>query len=398
VCRPSATSSRSRSCATRSCSPVHFGALPVRVRTSRCPASTSAVAAIKEQADRAACSASSSCSRAGAHAVRHLRAGHHAVHHGVDHHADPHRGDPQAGAVAAAGRGRAAQDHAVDPLPHDRPSPCCRAPASSICSTTAAAPSVGDDHLDLVAQLQLLGTLSLIVVLTLTAGTALLMWMGELITQRGIGNGMSLLIFASVVSQPSRQLRSAVKAENGMVRRAWCPRGHVRRLLIAIVFIEQGQRRIPVQFAKRQVGRRMYGGQSTYIPLKVNQRRRDPDHLRQLGPVPAGAAVVNVLPAKTWVGRCGATCRIDDNLVQARPRRSTWPSTAADHRLRLLLHGDPVRPAQAGRQIRKQGGFIPGIRPGPRPSATWPRSSTGSPSRARCSSPSWRWRRPSSSS
>src|SRR3954454_5826330 len=108
-----------------------------------------------------------------------------------------------------------------------------------------------------------------LVVLTLVAGTALLMWMGELITQRGIGNGMSLLIFASVVSTMPAS-GGQIKAEKGLT---WliilCGVGIA--VLIAIVFVEQGQRRIPVQFAKRVVGRRMYGGQSTYIPLKVNQ-------------------------------------------------------------------------------------------------------------------------------
>src|SRR5687767_1602027 len=109
----------------------------------------------------------------------------------------------------------------------------------------------------------------LIVVLTLTAGTALLMWMGELITQRGIGNGMSLLIFASVVSSfPGAGAR--LNAEKGTPLLI-ALLGLAVVLLVAIVFVEQGQRRIPVQFAKRVVGRRMYGGQNTYIPLKVNQ-------------------------------------------------------------------------------------------------------------------------------
>src|SRR3954469_16317612 len=108
-----------------------------------------------------------------------------------------------------------------------------------------------------------------LVVLTLVAGTALLMWMGELITQRGIGNGMSLLIFASVVSTMPAS-GGQINAEKGL---SWLMIliGVGIVIMIAIVFVEQGQRRIPVQFAKRVVGRRMYGGQSTYIPLKVNQ-------------------------------------------------------------------------------------------------------------------------------
>ena len=109
----------------------------------------------------------------------------------------------------------------------------------------------------------------LLIVLTLTAGTALLMWMGELITQRGIGNGMSLLIFASVVSTLPGQL-GQIYGNGGWSAVALVLVGFAG-ILVAIVFIEQGQRRIPVQFAKRVVGRRMYGGQSTYIPLKVNQ-------------------------------------------------------------------------------------------------------------------------------
>ena len=108
-----------------------------------------------------------------------------------------------------------------------------------------------------------------VVVLTLTSGTALLMWMGELITQRGVGNGMSLLIFTSVVSSLPAQ-GALVKEENSTAALVALIFVAVA-LLVAIVFVEQGQRRIPVQFAKRVVGRRMYGGQSTYIPLKVNQ-------------------------------------------------------------------------------------------------------------------------------
>src|SRR5579862_7890742 len=107
------------------------------------------------------------------------------------------------------------------------------------------------------------------VVLTMTAGTAVVMWLGELITQRGIGQGMSILIFANVVSTLPSQ-GSTIRAEAGNFKFAVVI-FVVLGLLVAIVFMEMGQRRIPVQFAKRVVGRRMYGGQSTYIPLKVNQ-------------------------------------------------------------------------------------------------------------------------------
>ncbi len=199
-----------------------------------------------------------------------------------------------------------------------------------------------------------------IVVLTLTAGTALLMWMGELITQRGIGNGMSLLIFTSVVSSLPAQ-GALVQAENGTAALVALIIVAVM-LLVAIVFVEQGQRRIPVQFAKRVVGRRMYGGQSTYIPLKVNQS----------GVIPIiFASSVLYLPNLIAValpneGVGGSVQRwVDDHLAD--------PSDI----VYLLFFGLMIvgfayfytaisfDPAKQADTIRKQGGFIPGIRPGP---------------------------------
>ena len=200
----------------------------------------------------------------------------------------------------------------------------------------------------------------IIVVLTLTAGTALLMWMGELISQRGIGNGMSLLIFASVVSSfPGAGAR--LNAEKGGVLLTLLLILAVV-LLVGIVFIEQGQRRVPVQFAKRVVGRRMYGGQSTYIPLKVNQS----------GVIPIIFAssvlylpilLTNVLPADGW----GAAVQrwVNGNLVQ--PDSIYYVVVYG-----LLIVGFAYfytaiafDPATQAENIRKQGGFIPGIRPGP---------------------------------
>ena len=108
-----------------------------------------------------------------------------------------------------------------------------------------------------------------LIIPTLVAGTALLMWIGELISQRGIGNGMSMVIFASVVSGLPYGYYSIIEVNK------WFWFGAIVALtlgiIVAVVFVELGQRRIPVQFAKRVVGRRMYGGQNTYIPLKVNQ-------------------------------------------------------------------------------------------------------------------------------
>ena len=108
-----------------------------------------------------------------------------------------------------------------------------------------------------------------LIIPTLVAGTALLMWIGELISQRGIGNGMSMIIFASVVSGMPYGFYSII-LQNKWI---WFILVVLVTLgiIVAVVYVELGQRRIPVQFAKRVVGRRMYGGQNTYIPLKVNQ-------------------------------------------------------------------------------------------------------------------------------
>ncbi len=201
----------------------------------------------------------------------------------------------------------------------------------------------------------------LLIVLTLTTGTALLMWLGELVTQKGIGNGMSILIFSSVVSTLPAQ-GAAIKASAG-----WP--GVVITLIVfygllmAIVFVEQGQRRIPVQFAKRVVGRRMYGGQSTYIPLKVNQSGVIPIifassvlYLPQLISV--------VLPSdKEWAKSVQQF--VTDYLVN--PTSIVYMLVFG---LLIILFAyfytaitfDPAKQADT---IRKQGGFIPGIRPGP---------------------------------
>jgi preprotein translocase subunit SecY len=112
-----------------------------------------------------------------------------------------------------------------------------------------------------------------VMVITLTAGTTLIMWLGELITDRGIGTGMSLLIYTSITANFPQSLW-AIK-QGGKTMDGWpvffgvLLMGMI--LVGAVVFVEQGQRRIPVQYAKRMVGRRMYGGSSTYIPMKVNQ-------------------------------------------------------------------------------------------------------------------------------
>lgn len=201
----------------------------------------------------------------------------------------------------------------------------------------------------------------MLIVTTLTAGSALLMWMGELITNRGVGNGMSLIIFASVVSGMPAAFSAIYGSENGTAKLVVFLAMFVA-MIGFIVFVEQGQRRIPVQFAKRVVGRKQYAGQSTYIPLKVNQAG--------VIPIIFASAVLNlpvlisqILPSEGW----GATVSrwINDNLVNTiNPVYLSF--------LGLLIVGfayfytaisfDPVQQAD---NLRKQGGFIPGIRPGP---------------------------------
>jgi preprotein translocase subunit SecY len=201
----------------------------------------------------------------------------------------------------------------------------------------------------------------LLIVLTLTAGTALLMWMGELVTQKGIGNGMSLLIFASVVSTLPAQ-GASIKADGG-----WTALGVTIAaflvILVAIVFIEQGQRRIPVQFAKRVVGRRMYGGQTTYIPLKVNQ-----------------SGVIPIIFASSVL-------YLPQLLAVVLPSDKDWAQSVQTFVNNYVIQPDSIvhlaffgllivafayfytaiqfDPAKQADNIRKQGGFIPGIRPGP---------------------------------
>src|SRR3954469_20620093 len=108
-----------------------------------------------------------------------------------------------------------------------------------------------------------------VIVLTMTAGTGVIMWLGELITDRGVGNGMSILIFTQIVATFPTQLWSIRKQKGIATFVVVIAIGLV--IMAAVIFIEQAQRRIPVQYAKRMVGRKMFGGTSTYIPLKVNQ-------------------------------------------------------------------------------------------------------------------------------
>jgi preprotein translocase subunit SecY len=190
--------------------------------------------------------------------------------------------------------------------------------------------------------------------MTLTAGTALVMWLAELITQRGIGQGMSILIFANVVAGIPGGMNTVLQ-EGGRFKFGVILVVSLA-LLVLIVFVDQGQRRIPVTFAKRVVGRKTFGGSNTYIPLKVNQSG--------VIPIIFASSVLyipvllsNIVPSqafRTWVNH---------NIT---PTSLVY---IFSYFVLILLFTffyvyvafDPHQQADI---IRKQGGYIPGIRPG----------------------------------
>jgi preprotein translocase subunit SecY len=195
-----------------------------------------------------------------------------------------------------------------------------------------------------------------LIVLTMTAGTAMIMWMGELITQRGIGNGMSILIFASVISRLPQEGR-AILLQGGQTKFIVVLFIGLA-IIVAVIFIEQGQRRIPVQYAKRVVGRRMTAGGSTYIPLKVNQA----------GVIPIiFASSVLYFPTllasvyhANWF-----TAFISNHITNQRD-----PMYMVIYGLLVIFFAYfytaiAFNPVDTADNLRKYGGFIPGIRPGP---------------------------------
>jgi preprotein translocase subunit SecY len=196
-------------------------------------------------------------------------------------------------------------------------------------------------------------------VICMTAGTAVIMWLGELITDRGVGNGMSLIIFTQVIAVIPGQLYQIMQTEGGFVFLLVLAVGVL--IVAAVAFMEQAQRRIPVQYAKRMVGRKMYGGTSTYIPLKVNQ---------------AGVIPVIFASSLLYIPALAA------NLFGKRNATSGWSLWVQTH---LVRGDDPYyvagffvliilftyfyvsitfNPDEVAENMRKAGGFIPGIRPG----------------------------------
>ena len=198
--------------------------------------------------------------------------------------------------------------------------------------------------------------MDIVVVVSMLAGAILIMWMGEVITQRGIGNGMSLIIFANIMAGlPTSIISSLQTSENGIILTVL-----VVLVILAvvpfIVYIERGQRRIPVQYAKRVVGRRVMGGQATYLPIKVNTA----------GVIPIiFASAILYLPAQIAVFFPG----VDWMTTFANAVSTGWLNWALSVLLIVAFAyfytSMVFNPEETADTLRKQGGFIPGVRPGP---------------------------------
>jgi preprotein translocase subunit SecY len=207
----------------------------------------------------------------------------------------------------------------------------------------------------------------ILIVLTMTAGTAMVMWLGELITQRGVGNGMSLIIFVAILSQfPSVFV--------GIWGQTWAV-GFADRFIVivaifllmigAIIYVDQGQRRIPIQFAKRVRGRRVMGGQSTYIPLKVNTAGVIPV-IFATSVLLIPALIMTAIPSNAvWIDR--ARQWIDINLGAGANAVSWWYIAILFALIVFFTYfytAIQFDPEQQSEMIQRQGGFIPGVRPG----------------------------------
>ena len=209
-------------------------------------------------------------------------------------------------------------------------------------------------------------TTILIMVLTMTAGTGLIMWLGELITDKGVGNGMSLLIFTSIAAQFPGSLWAIQQRSGWTIFLGIIALGFV--VIALVVFVEQSQRRIPVQYAKRMVGRRVYGGTSTYIPLKVNM-----------------AGVIPVIFASSLLSLPMLIAQFNQSPDGVNPGWVDWINATlvrGDHPLYMAVYVGLIlfftffyvsitfNPTEVADNMKKYGGFIPGIRAG-RPTAEY---------------------------
>jgi preprotein translocase subunit SecY len=203
-----------------------------------------------------------------------------------------------------------------------------------------------------------------VIVVVMTAGTGVIMWLGELITERGIGNGMSLLIFTSIAARIPAEGKNILDSQGALVFLLVCLFGLA--IIASVVFVEQGQRRIPVQYAKRMIGRRMYGGTSTYLPLKVNQA----------GVIPVIFAssllyLPDLIARLTTSGKPGW---FQNFITRYLVDQASWVHISLYFLMIIFFTYFYVaitfNPEERAEEMKKFGGFIPGIRPG-RPTAEY---------------------------
>jgi preprotein translocase subunit SecY len=198
-------------------------------------------------------------------------------------------------------------------------------------------------------------------VITLTAGTSVIMWLGELVTGKGIGNGMSILIFTSIAARLPSQGSQILQVAGGQVFALVILLGLA--IIVSVVFVEQCQRRIPVQYAKRMIGRRTYGGASTYLPLKVNQAG--------VIPVIFASSLLQLPSLLAQVWNNAEFKKLDQKYFV---RGDSWPYLLTYAGLIIFFTYFYVaitfNPVEVSDNMRKYGGFIPGIRPG-RPTAEY---------------------------
>jgi preprotein translocase subunit SecY len=232
--------------------------------------------------------------------------------------------------------------------------------ATSIVALAANNGLLQGCSLDIIADQSIFALV--VIVLVMTAGAALVMWMGELITERGIGNGMSMLIFTGIAARIPGEGKTILDSRGGVTFATVLVAALI--IVVGVVFVEQGQRRIPVQYAKRMVGRRMYGGSSTYLPLKVNQAG--------VIPVIFASSLIYIPHLITQLVRSGS----------GGLGNSWWDKFVGNY---LSNPASPVyigvyfgliifftyfyvsitfNPDERADEMKKFGGFIPGIRPG----------------------------------
>jgi len=199
-----------------------------------------------------------------------------------------------------------------------------------------------------------------LMVITMTAGTGVIMWLAELVTERGVGNGMSLLIFTSIAARFPSSLGSIAQTKNVETLIGVIAVGVV--IVLLVILVEQSQRRIPVQYAKRMVGKRTYGGQATYLPIKVNM-----------------AGVVPVIFASSLLYLPGLIAQFNkpaDGKIAAWVIWIDQNLTKGDHPLYMLMYflliiaftyfyvSITFNPEEVSENMKQYGGFIPGIRAG----------------------------------